>query len=1060
MSKLLAYNLTGAPLTLAAGNPTVPDLPASAAPPARGPAVNVTAELDGLSAGDYTALQVQVDAGDVQFVWDGTPNYDTGDLEAESPLTGAGGVAGGDIIYRRDAASPPSGVYASWATAHAAAVAAVAAGQGPVRILCDRAESTFLNQVGQPACDIPAGVWDMTDISLYGYGDSSDITQWVSLLEGALLDNLGSFGSYRGSFTILNEAQTTGGIRTSGTVRIEDGCQLYAPVASNLPILQNQGFTNLLITMGARVFIGLSSKLTPVIDIAGGDFILSWHGGGFIRDNSVEDSVGGGVFDVQVSAQGNGELAGSANWDQPGLAGAVLFGDIKLHRPRWTQLLSPIGFGDSPYDATDGGIRNIYDIDSSGGPVVFGMPRCIPMAGANVWVKDISGDAGTNTITINCSGADTFDDGTTSKTITVAFGVLHFVSDGFGVWRVFLAKGAEGNEGIVYAQGATDPKSNVESVFETALKRVHKHSVPRLHWDDTDGPVYAGAYPNPSTVCEIPKGAEVSASVSFVADRGDGVSEIQGADFAAAGFEVGDYVAVRDATVNGIDQDWIQVLEILDMANGAGVQSIIPLGFVSGGFTYTADNGGGNSEITDLGTDFSTVKAGMLITIAGSPTNDGTYEALTDGAPGTLTLVGVVLSSEGPAFGSLSASALANEAAVASRVTEVWNFFGVENMNVRRTTDVRQDVLVKAGALCVGLNHISNGSGGPPFNWYNEGTEAFCLLPNNSFDIITLAVSDGGNVSVIAPDASSGPMWAFGQNAGAFFALGGNSSGLGGSTGENLPPRTSKAPIIQFPSISHNGGLDFLIIGGGKLPGNILSGEGAVKYKINVGPIDSQYSPENQPNFINAYDLAGFGKHEIFIPGGHARNRQTPGKIHSGNNLTFFAAGAGSNPFGLPEIQTDGDFFADGFFGGEGIRVVGSASNDGKYGVAFVLAPTVMVLLPPDGTLGLTDLVAEGPVAADVQVAIEPGMTVTSMVDGETYYVESAFNRVGETIRFKTGTTPLVTGITLSGLPAAQSPTGAQENIEGAPTLTLAIGNTRAEIESEGLSWMAMGQSA
>lgn len=76
---LIAYNKTTSALTLAAGNPAR-SLPASASTGVRGPGVNLTTELRGLAGAGYTALQVQVDAGSVDFEWTDNPEYSTGDL--------------------------------------------------------------------------------------------------------------------------------------------------------------------------------------------------------------------------------------------------------------------------------------------------------------------------------------------------------------------------------------------------------------------------------------------------------------------------------------------------------------------------------------------------------------------------------------------------------------------------------------------------------------------------------------------------------------------------------------------------------------------------------------------------------------------------------------------------------------------------------------------------------------------------------------------------------------------------------------------------------------------
>ena len=52
MSNLLAFNLTGSPVVLTAGNDPV-TLTASLTPPAKGEGNDVTTELNSLSGGDY-----------------------------------------------------------------------------------------------------------------------------------------------------------------------------------------------------------------------------------------------------------------------------------------------------------------------------------------------------------------------------------------------------------------------------------------------------------------------------------------------------------------------------------------------------------------------------------------------------------------------------------------------------------------------------------------------------------------------------------------------------------------------------------------------------------------------------------------------------------------------------------------------------------------------------------------------------------------------------------------------------------------------------------------------
>lgn len=73
---LLAYNKTTSALPLAAGSPIV-TLPASSTAGARGSSVNVTAELQGLSSGNFALLQAQVAAGSVEYEWTGLPEFNT-----------------------------------------------------------------------------------------------------------------------------------------------------------------------------------------------------------------------------------------------------------------------------------------------------------------------------------------------------------------------------------------------------------------------------------------------------------------------------------------------------------------------------------------------------------------------------------------------------------------------------------------------------------------------------------------------------------------------------------------------------------------------------------------------------------------------------------------------------------------------------------------------------------------------------------------------------------------------------------------------------------------------
>lgn len=113
MATLVAFNLTAAELTMAAGNEP-PVLPPSDSPPSRGPGVNVTSELEGLSEAEYLAIQVQIDAGEIEIEWDGYPNYSIAPAEVSNPYTGAAAAsietASGEVSVSSAAAPLPGQV--------------------------------------------------------------------------------------------------------------------------------------------------------------------------------------------------------------------------------------------------------------------------------------------------------------------------------------------------------------------------------------------------------------------------------------------------------------------------------------------------------------------------------------------------------------------------------------------------------------------------------------------------------------------------------------------------------------------------------------------------------------------------------------------------------------------------------------------------------------------------------------------------------------------------------------------------------------------------------------
>lgn len=95
MTMLLVFNKSAAPITLSGLTVVVP---LSAAPPARGPGVNVTSELRGLSGGQYTALEAQRALGSLEYEWTGDPEYSVSPLAFVGPaLPNASATAAGSM---------------------------------------------------------------------------------------------------------------------------------------------------------------------------------------------------------------------------------------------------------------------------------------------------------------------------------------------------------------------------------------------------------------------------------------------------------------------------------------------------------------------------------------------------------------------------------------------------------------------------------------------------------------------------------------------------------------------------------------------------------------------------------------------------------------------------------------------------------------------------------------------------------------------------------------------------------------------------------------------------
>ena len=95
---------------------------------------------------------------------------------------------------------------------------------------------------------------------------------------------------------------------------------------------------------------------------------------------------------------------------------------------------------------------NLVFLNSAIRPGTITLPLTTTIPGRTLTLKDVTGAAAASTITIVTSGSDTFEDGTTSKTITTAFGTL----------------AVTGNAGKWYTTATSEPTALTVSTLSTA----------------------------------------------------------------------------------------------------------------------------------------------------------------------------------------------------------------------------------------------------------------------------------------------------------------------------------------------------------------------------------------------------------------------------------------------------------------------------------------------------------------------------------------------------------------------------------------------------------------
>ena len=275
---LKVFNLTAAPVTLAAGNPAR-SIPASIAPPARGPAVDITSELrpnltvdpangvaGGLTGANFTAIQVQVTAGTFAFEWTEAPEFLTTGLTVPGISPGAHATthktAGGTDVLA--IASGTTGITAA-GNSHthtsgastfvrhevfklpnvtgANLVSATAIGAGQPKVASAQPNCPRVAQVKT------GGAWASTDpvvvtLTGVGYNGIGGITDAVTIPGGTGIST--AIQGVKPFLTLTSITWTMPAGWTAGTFTVETGTALGVvdPTGTTIGVLKEVGYAD------------------------------------------------------------------------------------------------------------------------------------------------------------------------------------------------------------------------------------------------------------------------------------------------------------------------------------------------------------------------------------------------------------------------------------------------------------------------------------------------------------------------------------------------------------------------------------------------------------------------------------------------------------------------------------------------------------------------------------------------------------------------------------------------------------------------------------------------
>ncbi len=315
-------------------------------------------------------------------------------------------------------------VFTTWAGVYAAVQAL--AGRGAIYL-------EFDDRFG--ATKIPPGDWTMTNDTIWTHYNSSPTPTVVELEDGARIIMTPAVGSEQRILTIVGTNMTVLSNRQGPIAPFTDTSFVLAgnrtrlgnSSALALPMIVGGG-NNFVAIAGTNSLGGIGQGVVcpaPLIDAAGGSILVA-GGHGFVSDGAFTTSVPGGVVTLRFLNDGfsGGSFPGQTYCFPALIAGGGTLTWLCQVRDRHLVNATVTA---TPYAAT---FNEAVMVDTSAIAITVNAPRANPAKGERLVVKDRTGNAAANNITIAGTGGDTVQNGS----IATNGQAKTWISDGAGTW--------------------------------------------------------------------------------------------------------------------------------------------------------------------------------------------------------------------------------------------------------------------------------------------------------------------------------------------------------------------------------------------------------------------------------------------------------------------------------------------------------------------------------------------------------------------------------------------------------------------------------------------------